>query len=74
MEYEDYKWETEWISVQKGYARFLEGKRVEWDGEDNAERMMEQIKQEIVESAGEVCGSMRLGERNPKSMWRNNQV
>ena len=38
------------------YAIFLEGKRVEWDGENNVEYMWEQVKRAMVESAREVCG------------------
>ena len=35
------------------YARSLEGKRTEWDGENNVQR-----KRGMVESAIEVCGSV----------------
>ena len=28
----------------------------------------------MVESSGEVCGSVRVGGKNPKSMWWNNEV
>ena len=56
------------------YARSLEGKRVEWDGENNVEHMWEQVKQAMVESAREVWGSGRVGFGNPKSMWWNDQV
>ena len=31
--------------------------------------MWEQVKQALVESAREVCGSVRGGGRNPKSEW-----
>ena len=40
------------------YTRSLEGKRVEWDGENIVEHMWKQVKQAIVESAREVCGSV----------------
>ena len=43
------------------YARSLEGKRVEWDGENNIEYMWEQVKRAIVENAREMCGSVRVG-------------
>ena len=36
---------------REGYARFLEGKRVEWDTENNVEHMWEQVKWARVESA-----------------------
>ena len=36
----------------------LEGKRVEWDGENNVEYMWEWVKWAVVESAREVCGSV----------------
>ena len=37
----------------------LEGKKVEWDGKNNVEHMWEQVKLAVVESAREVCGSLR---------------
>ena len=57
-----------------GYARSLERKRVEWDREINVEHMWEQVKRAIVESAREVCGSVRAGGPNPKSFWWGHQV
>ena len=33
---------------RKGYARSLEGKRVEWDRENNVEHMWEQVKWAMV--------------------------
>ena len=56
---------------REGYARSLEGKVVEWDKDNNVEHMWEQVKQAIVESAREVCGSVRIGGKNPKSVWWN---
>ena len=46
------------------YARSLEGKRVEWDGENNFEHMWEQVKWAMVESASEVLwlNASRRGE------------
>ena len=41
---------------REGYARSLEGKGIEWDGENNVEHMWEQVKMTMVESAREVCG------------------
>ena len=35
----------------KGYARCLGSKRVEWDEDRNVERMWEQVKQAMVNSA-----------------------
>ena len=43
------------------YARSLEGKGVVWDRDNNVEHMWEQVKRAIVESAKEVCGSVRVG-------------
>ena len=40
------------------YARSLEGKRVEWDGENNVEQIWEQVKRELVESEREMCDSV----------------
>ena len=34
-----------------GYARSLEGKGIEWDGDNNVEHMWEQVKLVMVESA-----------------------
>ena len=57
----------------KGYARFLEGKRV-GDGDDNVEHMWEQVKWAMIESAREVCGSVTVGGKNPKSVWLSDEV
>ena len=54
---------------REGYAKSLKGKRVEWDGENNVEHMWEKMKRALVESAREVCSSMRVGGGNPKSVW-----
>ena len=48
-------------------ARSLEGKRVEWFGENNVKHMLEQVKQAIFESSREVCGSVQIGDGNPRS-------
>ena len=47
----------------EGYAWSLEGKGVEWDGDDNVKHMWEQVKWAMVEGAREVCGSVRVWER-----------
>ena len=36
--------------------------------------MWEQVKWVIVESAREVCSSLRVGGKNPKSLWWNDAV
>ena len=36
--------------------------------------MWEQVKRAMVESAREVCGSVKVGGKNPKSVWWNNEV
>ena len=46
---------------REGYARSLEGKGVEWEGENNLNYMWEQVKQEMVESAREVYSSAKVG-------------
>ena len=56
------------------YARSLEGNRVEGNGDNNAEHMWEQVKRAMPESAREVCGSVREGGKNPKSVWWNDEV
>ena len=50
----------------KGYARFLKGKGLEKDEENNVQHMWEQVKLAIVESAREVYGSVRVGRKEPK--------
>ena len=42
-------------SINQGYARLLEGRGVEWDGDNNVEHMCMQMKWTMVESAREVC-------------------
>ena len=54
---------------REGYARSLEGKGVEWDGDNNVEYMWEQVKRAMLESTREVCGSVRVGGKSPKSVW-----
>ena len=46
---------------RKGVARFLDGKGVEWVGDNNVEHMWEQVKLAMVESAREIYGSVRVG-------------
>ena len=46
---------------REGYARSLEGKGVEWEGDNNVEHMWEQVKQAKQESAKEVCRSVNVG-------------
>ena len=58
---------------REGYARSLEEKRLEGYG-DNVKHMWEQMKGEVVESAGELCGSVILGGKNLKSMLWNDAV
>ena len=48
------------------YARSFEGKRVEWDKENNVEHMWEQVKWAMVKSAREVFGSVRVGGETQK--------
>ena len=38
------------------------------------EYMWEQVKRVIVKGAREVCGSVRVGGGNPKSVWWNDQL
>ena len=49
------------------YVRSFEGKGVvEWDRDDNVEHMWEQVKQAMMGSAREECGSVRVGGEKPK--------
>ena len=52
---------------REGYARSHEGKGIEWYGDDNVEHIWEQVKWAMVESAREVCDSVRVGEKTTKS-------
>ena len=36
--------------------------------------MWEQVKQAMVESAREVCGSVKVERKNPERVWLNNEV
>ena len=56
------------------YAKSLEGKKVEWYGENNGEYIWEQVKRAMVVSARELCGSLLIGCGNPKSVWWNDPV
>ena len=56
------------------YFRYLENKRAEWDGERNVEHMWEQVKRPMAKSAREVYGSVRVGGKDPKSVWWNDVV
>ena len=47
---------------REGYARSLEWKRVEW------------VKRAMVESVREVCVPVRVGKKNPKSVWWNDEI
>ena len=53
---------------REGYASSFEGKEVEWDGDNNVKHMCEQLKRPMVESAREVCGSLRVGEKDANGM------
>ena len=50
----------------EGYVRSLEEKGVEWVGDNKVEHMWEQVKWAMVESAREMCGSVRVGGKNPE--------
>ena len=52
----------------------LRVKRVEWDEDINIEQVWEQVKGVIVGNAIEVCGSMRVGGKNPKDVYWNDVV
>ena len=59
---------------REGYARSHEEKGVEWDGDNNVENIWQQVKRTMVASASEVCGSVRVGEKNPKSVWWKDEI
>ena len=51
---------------REGYVRSLEGKGVKWDGDNDVDHMWEHVKRAMVESAREVCGSVRVGDRTQR--------
>ena len=55
---------------REGYIRSLEEKGVAFDGDN----VWEQVKRAMVESAREVCGSVRVGGKNPKNVWWNEEI
>ena len=56
------------------YARSLEEMRIEGDEDDNIKHMWVHVKRAIVESTREVCGSVRVGGGNSKSVWWNDEI
>ena len=57
------------------YRRWKGGRgECEWDGDNNVEHRWEQVKQAMVEIAREVCSSVIVGEKNPKSVWWNDEI
>ena len=48
------------------YDRSVEGKGIEWDGDNNVKHIWELVKWVVMESAREVCGSVRVGERTER--------
>ena len=44
----------------EGYTRCLKSKSIDWDLVGNVEQMWEQVKQVVIDSAREVCGSARV--------------
>ena len=59
---------------REGYARSLEGKSVKRDGYNNVKHMWEQVKRAILESSREVSSSVRVGGKNPKSVWWSDEI
>ena len=51
---------------REGYARSFKGKGLEWNADNNVDNIWEQVKQAMTESAREVCGSVRVGGKEPK--------
>ena len=61
----------EWIKNRDmvAGARRIKSKRVKWDGDNNVEYMWEEVKWAMVESGRELWDSVRVGGKNPKSLW-----
>ena len=58
---------------REGYTRSLE-EREQNEMEIIMYSICGQVKRAMVESARELCGSMRVGVKNTKSVWWNNKV
>ena len=43
--------------------------RVEWDEDSDAVQIENQVKQVVVDSTREVSGYVRVGRKNPNSVW-----
>ena len=50
------------------YDEVLESEMGEWTEASDVMQMKTQV---VLDSAREVCGSVRLGRKNPKSEWQN---
>ena len=46
----------------------------EWDRDNNVDHMWEQVKRAMMESARKVCDSVRVGGKNPKIVWWNDEI
>ena len=44
------------------------------DGDNNIEHMWEQVKRAMVVNARKVCDSVRVGGKDPKSVWCNDEI
>ena len=49
------------------YASAHECKIVEWNKVSNVDQMWDQVKQVVIDSEREVCGSVSMERENPKS-------
>ena len=58
----------------EGYVRCLERERVDCDIGGNVEQIWKHVKRAMVHSAREVCGLVRVGEKKPKNILRNDVV
>ena len=54
------------VKKKKRKNELAEGKGVEWEEDNNVKHMWEQVKRAMVESAREVCSSVRVWERTQR--------
>ena len=59
---------------REGYSRSLQGKSVKCDEENNVERMWEQVKCAMIDSARKACSSVRVKDGNTMIVWWNEEV
>ena len=50
------------------YSRCLKSNKLEWNEDSNVKEIGEQVKQAMVDSARETCGSVKVGKKRTHRM------